>query len=184
MPDAAPSWSELQQRLKQKGMAVPGDSSQRPILYVDSAQQKLWQVSAQQIASEYQVSTSRYGCGQIQGSFKTPQGIHRIAQKIGENAAAGSIFKARQATGEICRIDAVNQQQDVITSRILWLQGLQPGYNCGGDVDSFERFIYIHGTADEDEIGQPSSVGCIRMKNDDVIALFDQIDEGDLVIIE
>jgi len=184
MPDAAPSWSELQQRLKKKGMAVPGDSNQRPILYVDSTRQKLWQVSSQQAASEYQVSTSRYGCGQMQGSFKTPQGIHRIAQKIGENAAAGSIFKARQATGEIYRIDAANQHPDVITSRILWLQGLQPGYNCGADVDSFERFIYIHGTADEYHIGQPASIGCIRMKNDDVIALFDQVDEGDFVIIQ
>ncbi len=185
MPECPPTWQALQQKLAKAEISATALPEVRPILYVDTAQQRLWRLPGPTgHASVFPVSTSRHGVGQQQGSLKTPLGIHRIAQKIGDGEPCGRIFKARRASEEICRIDAVDCAEDVISSRILWLDGMQPGYNQGGEVDSFQRYIYIHGTADEAHIGQPASIGCIRMKNDDVIALFDTVAVGDRVIIE
>ncbi len=181
MPERPPSWQALQQKLAQAEISPTAG----PILYVDTARQRLWRLPGSGAhATVFPVSTSRHGVGQQQGSLQTPLGIHRIAQKIGDGEPCGRIFKARRASEEICRIDAVDAAEDVISSRILWLDGMQPGYNQGGEVDSFQRYIYIHGTADEAHIGQPASIGCIRMKNDDVIALFDTVAVDDRVIIE
>ena len=92
------------------------------------------------------------------------------------------VFKAREPTGNIAdNLD--NREQDQITSRILWLDGLEEGVNCGGVYDTYARYIYIHGTSDEKRIGEPVSAGCIRMKNDDVIELFDEVLVNDLVVI-
>jgi len=123
----------------------------------------------------YPISTSRFGIGTGEGSMKTPLGNFRIAEKIGDSAAPGTIFKARVALGPD---DPLPETEDLITSRILWLDGMDEENG-----NTRERFIYIHGTKHEDEIGMPASHGCIRMRNDDVIELFELVDETTQVVI-
>ncbi|MHB8915400.1 MAG: L,D-transpeptidase family protein [Thiobacillus sp.] len=129
------------------------------------------------LLSRLPISTARNGAGELEGSFCTPRGAHRIAQKIGEDAPLFAVFKARVATGEIWtpELEATEPGRDWILSRILWLDGLDAGKNQGGNVDSHDRYIYIHGTNEEDKIGTPVSHGCIRMRNADVVSLFDQV---------
>lgn len=176
-------WQQLQDLIHQSSANVTPQSVSRPIIYVDLQQQLLSQVSDQD-EQHYQISTSRYGPGQKQDSFQTPTGIHQIAEKFGDDEPLGRVFKSRVATQQICVPEDYQGDEDLITTRILWLAGLEPGLNAGGDVDSYQRYIYIHGTADEKSIGKPSSIGCIRMKNHDVIKLYDQVEVGDLVIIK
>src|SRR6266404_1091216 len=116
----------------------------------------------------YPISSSRFGLGSEEGSMKTPLGEFRVAEKIGHEAAPGTIFKARVALGPD---DPLPDTEDLITSRILWLEGLDED-----NANTRDRFIYIHGTKHEDKIGQPDSHGCIRMRNADVIELFDLVD--------
>jgi len=123
----------------------------------------------------YPISTSRFGIGTEEGSLKTPRGRFRIAEKIGDGAATGTIFKARVALGPD---DPLPDTEDFITSRILWLDGLEEE-----NANTRDRFIYIHGTKHEDEIGTPASHGCIRMRNADVIELFELVDETTQVVI-
>jgi len=129
------------------------------------------------LLGRFPISTARNGAGELEGSFCTPRGAHRIAQKIGEDAPLFAVFKARVATGEIWtpELEATEPGRDWILSRILWLDGLEAGKNQGGNVDSHNRYIYIHGTNEEDQIGRPISHGCIRMRNADVVSLFDQV---------
>jgi len=177
-------WHKLQNILSEAELESVALSNSRPIIYIDTLQQLLCSVSAEdKVTQYYPVSTSRYGLGQLQGSLKTPTGIHKIAQKIGIDEPVGRVFKSRIATDDICFAEDYSGEEDVITSRILWLEGLQSGYNRDGEVDTFARYIYIHGTADEAHIGQPASIGCVRMRNLDVIKLFDQVEVNDLVII-
>ncbi len=128
----------------------------------------------------YLVSTSKYGVGNRQKSNQTPLGRHRIAKKIGAGAPAGAIFKNRVNSGKVAAINSSQapSAEDFVTTRILWLEGLDPGANKGRRVDSFHRFIYIHGTPDEGLIGRPASHGCIRMKNKDVSELFNLVNVG------
>jgi len=130
----------------------------------------------------YPVSTSKYGIGNQAGSNKTPLGRHYIKNKIGDGAPLGMIFKARQPMGRVVKINA--EVGDFVTTRIMWLKGLEPGKNSGRGIDSYKRYIYIHGTADENKIGQPASHGCVRMYNSDVIDLFDRVTEGTQVYIK
>jgi len=123
----------------------------------------------------YPISTSRFGIGTEEGSLKTPLGRFRIAEKIGDGAAPGTIFKARVALGPD---DRLPDTEDFITSRILWLDGLEEE-----NANTRDRFIYIHGTKHQDEIGTPASHGCIRMRNADVIELFALVDETTQVVI-
>jgi lipoprotein-anchoring transpeptidase ErfK/SrfK len=123
----------------------------------------------------YPVSTSRFGIGTEEGSMKTPPGKFRIAEKIGHEAAPGTIFKARLPLGPD---DPLPDTEDFVTTRILWLDGLDEA-----NANTRDRFIYIHGTKHEDKIGIPDSHGCIRMRNADVIELFDLVDETTQVII-
>jgi lipoprotein-anchoring transpeptidase ErfK/SrfK len=123
----------------------------------------------------YPISSSRFGLGSKEGSMKTPLGKFRVAEKIGHDAAPGTIFKARVALGPD---DPLPDTEDFITSRILWLEGLEED-----NANTRDRFIYIHGTKQEDKIGQPDSHGCIRMRNDDVIELFDLVDQTTPVVI-
>ena len=118
-------------------------------------------------------------------SFQTPLGEHIVAEKIGEDLPLGAVLKGRKWTKEVVVPikDVIDIPEDVITSRILWLDGVEQGINKGGDVDSKERFIYIHGTAEEGLIGKPASLGCIRMKNKDVIKLFNRVKENTKVLI-
>lgn len=178
-------WQRLQDKIHASDLEGVTVIPDRPIIHIDSEQQLLSCVSASDNPFQYySISTSRYGQGQTEGSLQTPLGIHQIAQKIGDHEPLGRVFRSRVATKEMCLPDDFEGEADVITSRILWLEGLQPGLNRGGDVDSYQRYIYIHGTADEEHIGQPASIGCIRMKNSEVMELFDLVVPGDLVIIE
>jgi len=125
-------------------------------------------------------STSRFGVGQAEGSNCTPLGLHRIAEKIGAGEPAGTVFKSRQAVGHTSQPEFSDAK---ITTRILWLEGLEPGFNRGGSVDSHARYIYIHGTADQASIGKPASCGCIHLADADLIPLFDLLPAGTLVWI-
>lgn len=158
-------------------------ADERPIIYVDSAEQRLYWLDLDESCDRsYPVSTAANGIGNRQGSYMTPSGIHRIRQKVGGGQPRGMVFEAREATGRIAR-NLDNRDQDEITSRIMWLDGLEAGVNRDGECDTYARYIYIHGTTDERRIGQPVSAGCIRMYNDDVIELFDEVLVNDLVVI-
>lgn len=143
-------------------------------------EQTLYLFKGDSVVAQYPVSTSKYGIGSKAGSNKTPLGAHRVSQKFGKNAPINTIFKSRANTGKTASINysATEQNADIITSRILWLEGLEEGVNKGRNVDSLKRYIYIHGTADEGLIGTPASHGCIRMRNADVIELFDAVPQG------
>lgn len=125
------------------------------------------------------VSTSRFGVGQVINSNRTPLGLHRIAHKIGGRHPVGTIFKARKAIG---RLSKANPKGDIV-HRILWLAGMEEGKNRGGRVDTFRRYIYIHGYWDETTLGRPKSMGCIHLSAADLVPLYDQVPVGTLVWI-
>ena len=134
----------------------------------------------------YPVSTSKYGAGSDMDSENTPLGLHRIKDMIGGAMPVNEVFIARMPHGSLeeCIKRGENLPDDVITSRIMWLEGMEPGKNQGGYVDTYQRYIYIHGTSDEDKVGTPSSIGCIRMLNADVVELYRQVKTGTEVLIE
>lgn len=156
-------------------------------IIVNINKQRLYCIDQQDsIITEYPVSTSIFGIGNQNGSFKTPLGEHTIAQKIGDGCAINEVFIGRQPLGVLQDLIAAEKElpQDIITSRILRLQGEEPGLNKGEGIDSYLRYIYIHGTSEEEKIGKPASHGCVRMCNKDVIELFDLVDEGCRVLIQ
>jgi len=156
------------------------------VLIVEVTQQKLYAVKDEEVIRTYPVSTSKYGIGNTEGSNKTPLGTHRIYEKVGEGVKIGTIFKACINTGRIAKIyhDSTDVEQDFVITRIMCLEGLEPGVNKGEGIDSRYRRIYLHGTPEEGLIGKPASHGCIRMKNDDVVELFDLVKIGTLVEIK
>ena len=119
-------------------------------------------------------------------SEKTPCGLHTVRAKIGAGAPEGAVFAGRRPTGEICTPELYrgDPERDWILTRILWLSGLEPGRNRLGNVDSMQRYIYIHGTPEDFALGTPASHGCVRMSNADVIELFDEVEVGTLVEVE
>ena len=133
----------------------------------------------------YEISTSRFGLGEENNSFKTPRGIHYVRAKIGSNEPINSVFIARRPTGEIynATLGTVNPERDWILTRILWLSGKQIGINRLGSVDTMRRFIYIHGCPEDTQLGIPSSIGCIRMSNAAIVELFEMVTAGDIVNI-
>ena len=133
------------------------------------------------LGDEMRCSTSRFGIGQTEGSNCTPLGLHRIAEKIGAGEPAGTVFKSRKNIGHTSQPEFADAK---ITTRILWLEGLEPGFNRGGNVDSHARYIYIHGTANQMSIGKPASSGCIHLADADLIPLFDLLPSGTLVWIQ
>jgi lipoprotein-anchoring transpeptidase ErfK/SrfK len=144
-------------------------------IIIDVQKQTLRLVQGEEVMTEFPVSTSRFGCGFEPGSNRTPTGRFQIGEKVGTDCPIGTVFKGRKPV--LDPIDWANEP-DLITSRILWLEGLDPE-----NTNSRERYIYIHGTNHEDEIGRPASHGCIRMRNADIVQLFDQIDCGTQVEI-
>ena len=133
----------------------------------------------------YQVSTAANGAGEQAGSYCTPRGRHRIRAKIGAGLPLGAVLRGRRPTGEICD-DAswrADPQRDWILTRILWLCGEERGFNRGGSVDTFRRYIYLHGTPDAVDLSLPGSRGCIRMRNADIVELFELVDAGTPVAI-
>jgi L,D-transpeptidase-like protein len=128
----------------------------------------------------FRCSTARNGIGQVEGSNRTPLGLHRIGEKIGGGWPTGAVFERREFQGYTWQ----GRPEAKITTRILWLEGLEPGINRGGTVDSRNRYIYIHGTGDETTLGRPASAGCIHLAAADLIPLYDRLPEGTLVWIE
>lgn len=135
-----------------------------------------------EIVGKYDSSTSRFGCGIRENSFKTPPGLHRIRDRIGSGAPPRRIFKGRKDTG--VDWDGKSTEDNLVLTRILRLEGMEEGINRGPGVDSYERFVYIHGTNREDLVGTPLSHGCLALRNEDMLRLFDGVTEGTLVYID
>lgn len=144
---------------------------------ISIATQTLKLFEGERCLGSYPVSTARNGVGEQRDSFCTPRGVHVVAEKIGAGCVPGTVFVGRQPTGEVYSpgLRQAAPDRDWILTRILWLAGVEDGRNRGGDVDSYNRYIYIHGTPDDVDMGVPGSRGCIRMRNNDIIELFEQI---------
>lgn len=153
---------------------------------IDFASQRLRLLAGDRVLMDVPVSTARNGPGEVMGSECTPRGRHVVRAKIGDGAPLGSVFVARRATGECFHpeLHARYPGRDWILTRILWLSGLEPGRNRLGNVDTMRRLIYIHGCPDDTELGIPGSHGCIRMRNTDVVELFDAVPVGTPVLLE
>jgi len=152
---------------------------------INIGQQRLRLFENGQMTMDVAVSTARNGAGELNGSECTPRGAHIIRAKIGAEAAPGTVFVGRRATGECYspELGARYPGRDWILTRILWLSGLEPGRNRLGKVDTMRRYIYIHGTPDQVALGMPGSRGCIRMRNRDIIDLFERVPAGTPVAI-
>jgi hypothetical protein len=137
------------------------------------------------LVKSYVISTSKRPPSNVKDSLGTPRGLHEIAERIGAGQPPGMVFKSRVPTGRhYSEFPEVTADDNLITTRILWLRGLEPGVNLGGNVDTYERYVYIHGTNHEDRIGEPMSGGCVLMRNLDLIELYERVRPGDMVWIE
>lgn len=151
-------------------------------VWVSVDEQVLRVIQAGAVLLEVPCATARNGVGSRIDSLKTPVGWHSVSKKLGQDAPWGQVFRARRPTGEIWKPGG-DTTEDLVLTRVLLLDGEEPGVNKGGEVDSMARFIYIHGTNDEAKIGAPSSHGCIRLRNDDVIRAFQLIPAGARVLV-
>jgi lipoprotein-anchoring transpeptidase ErfK/SrfK len=149
-------------------------------------EQRLQYLESGHVVMDVAVSTAANGPGEIMHSECTPRGRHHIRAKIGAGAPENTVFVGRRASGEIYTPDLKQQHpdRDWMLTRILWLSGLEPGNNRLGNRDSMRRYIYIHGCPDEDAMGTPSSHGCVKMRNPEVIKLFDRVPAGTQVLIQ
>lgn len=137
------------------------------------------------LAKSYVVSTSKRPPSNVKHSLGTPRGLHEIAERIGAGQPPGMVFKARIPTGRhFSEVADAATHENLITSRILWLRGLEPEVNAGGEVDTYSRYVYIHGTNHEDRLGEPLSAGCVLMRNLDIVELYENVRVGDLVLIQ
>ena len=138
------------------------------------------------LCSSYPISTGKNGLGEQQGSECTPRGWHQVHAVLGRYHPANAVFVARQWTGELYTevLGKRYPERDWILTRIIQLDGLEPGYNRGGEVDTLKRFIYIHGTPDKTKLGAPGSRGCIRMNNSDIILLAEWVSVGAQVCVQ
>ena len=161
------------------------DSNASNFIYIGIKRQKLYLFKDKKLIEIYDISSSYKGAGNEVGSFKTPTGKHRIHEKIGQDAPIGTLFLNKKNTHQIVAIDSLNYnfEKDEITTRVLSLMGMELNLNKGKNIDTFKRGIYIHGTSKEKSIGLPSSHGCIRMRNTDIVDLFNNVDEGTLVFL-
>ena len=152
---------------------------------INITEQRLRLFNGEELVKEYPVSTAKSGPGESMDSECTPRGAHVIAEKFGDNCEPNTVFVSREPTSEIYQ-PALREQhpdRDWIVTRIMWLSGLEQGVNQGGNVDSHDRYIYIHGAPEDVVMGKPGSRGCVRMRNEDVIELFDTVDTGTSVFI-
>ena len=138
-----------------------------------------------ELVKSYVISTSKRPPSNVKNSLGTPRGLHEIAERIGAGQPPGMVFKSRVPTGRHFSevLEREPRNENLITSRILWLRGLEPGVNRGGDVDTYERYVYIHGTNHDDRIGEPLSAGCVLMRNLDIVELYEDVRVGDQVWI-
>ncbi len=159
--------------------------SATPWIEISLAEQRLRLVDGERVLFEAPVSTAANGPGEQNGSGCTPRGWHVVRAKIGSGSAPGTVFRGRRPTGELYTPALGTQfpDRDWILSRILWLSGLERGVNRLGQVDTMRRYIYIHGTPDEANLGQAVSHGCVRMANADIMALFERVPAGTRVLI-
>lgn len=155
------------------------------LILISIKDQRLQLRDGDRVLLDFSVSTASNGPGEINGSECTPRGWHVVHEKIGNDAEVNSVFVGRQKTGELysSALREQNPDRDWILTRILWMSGLEPGKNQSGSVDTLQRYIYIHGCPDEEPVGLPASHGCIRMRNDDVITLYDSLSAGTRVLI-
>ncbi len=155
------------------------------LLFVGASRQKMYLIKNNELVRTYDISTSKFGCGQEFASRKTPLGLHKISSKIGKNCPLGGIIVGSNYTGKIApiEINPVSTGIDELTTRAIKLDGAENGLNKGGKNDSHRREIYIHGTPEEGLIGTPASHGCIRMRNSDIVELFDMVKENFYVLI-
>ena len=155
-------------------------------IVISIALQRLSLYSAGQWLQDYAISTAKNGAGQENGSGCTPMGEHTIRAKVGANSPIGTIFAGRRPTGEVFspKLATQNPTRDWILTRILWLSGRELGVNRCGSVDTLRRYIYIHGCPDTAPMGVAESHGCVRMRNEDVVDLFDRVRVGTVVRIE
>lgn len=155
-------------------------------IHISLAEQTLRLLEDDRTLAAYAVSTARKGAGERRGSEQTPRGAHIVRAKIGAGAPLGAVFRSRRPTGEIWTpaLHAQFPGRDWILTRILWLSGTERGRNRLGDCDTMRRYIYIHGTPDTEPMGEPRSHGCIRMRNADILDLFDRVPPYTPVLIE
>ncbi|HXM83694.1 MAG TPA: L,D-transpeptidase [Burkholderiales bacterium] len=146
-------------------------------IVIDTSSQELLLRDEDRILKRYPVSTSKKGLGEKNGSFCTPRGRHIVRAKIGAGQPDNTVFVRRRATGEVWTPDlhARYPGRDWILTRILWLSGCEPGKNRLGEVDTMRRYIYIHGSPDVAVMGKPGSIGCVRMRNPDIVELFERV---------
>lgn len=156
------------------------------LLRISIADQRLYAFSGNELTAHFPVSTAASGAGEINGSGCTPRGRHQVRARIGDGLPEGAVLKGRRWTGEIWTPQLALQYpgRDWILSRILWLSGCEVGVNRLGDVDTFRRYIYLHGTPDGEGLGTPLSHGCIRLSNFDIIRLYDCVPAHCTVSIE
>lgn len=154
-------------------------------LRVSLAAQTLELTRGESLWKTYTISTSKHGAGEVRGSFQTPRGRHLVRAKIGASAPLNAVFRGRRPTGEIysAALARAHPERDWILTRILWLSGTEIGRNRLGLVDTMRRYIYIHGAPETEPLGSPSSIGCIRMANRDIVELFDLVATGTIVDI-
>jgi UDP-N-acetylmuramate--alanine ligase len=171
---------ELLSRVGAEARALLGDEPARMIV-VDVDRQRLYLVEQNRVIADYAVSTAVAGVGGEEGSLCTPPGLHLIERKVGDGEPLGAVFESRQPTGAVWRGEASGE--DLVLTRILTLEGQEEGKNRGASCDSRARFIYIHGTNHEDALGRPSSHGCVRMANRDLLELYGRVEAGDPVVI-
>jgi hypothetical protein len=164
--------------------AALGIKPANQILAVRVATQSMQFYRAGELVRAFAISTSLRSPSNVKGSLGTPLGLHAIAEKIGQDQPPGMVFKSRVPTSRnFGEFSDEENRENLITSRILWLRGLEPGVNQGGTSDSHDRYIYIHGTNHEDRIGSPQSAGCVLMRNLDLVELFEEVRIGDHVWI-
>jgi L,D-transpeptidase YbiS len=156
------------------------------LIKVSIDEQRLQLLEQGRVVMDVAVATAANGPGEVQHSECTPRGWHQVRAKIGAGSAPNTVFVGRRPTGEIYtpELKAAESDRDWMLTRILWLSGLEPGRNRLGRVDSMRRYIYIHGCPDEDIMGVPSSHGCVKMRNDEVIELFERVPVGTRVLIQ
>ena len=155
------------------------------LLFISVKDQKMYHIKNNEIIDMFIISSSAYGTGNKAGSNKTPLGLHKVKEKFGDKTPINGRMIGKVFYGQVATIynDTTRSKTDDITSRILWLEGLEVNKNKGKGIDSFKRYIYIHGTSEEGRLGTPASHGCIRMKNKEVIDLYKIIEVGTLVLI-
>ena len=153
-------------------------------IYVSVGEQRMYLYEGKSLTDVFVISTSAYGVNSVKNSFGTPLGLHKIADKIGDDAAIGTVFIGRENTGKLFSEYPDWKDRGYVTTRIIRLKGLELGKNLGGDCDTYDRYIYIHGIPNELKIGKPSTHGCIGMLNREIVYFYKKIKADSLVLID